>query len=473
MGTRHAALALTISMAVPAVAAPLPACGAGSQTAQIVVDARDGSFDGVLRYRKRDRARVCVTNMNPFVFEYDLEGQVHAVAEPALADINALLVPGAPASPKAAASPSPAKEGSVTRASVSDKTPTPPDPCAATLAALHGQTRALDTLVSTVKEQIASTNTSLAPLTSAWQTARLALFEGGAQTTPDLRKAAEAARDALDKPATEPVTEHQLDAIAERAVELRAELRELVDEATCASRDPRFVEDARRQIEETLGGFLPAAREARRAQHQTLARVQELRDALGRVLARPDAFETQRTFGPYSQPTDVTVSVRRKPLGGSAATDLAEVRLNFGGQARFAYSTGPFVSPLDNDTFGRVDGLLDGAPRAFVGYKERASTRTRLLALAHARLVDLGDDASLFVTLGRVLDTENELLLGVSLGVAENRFLITVGAYRGPRDVLESGFEPGQVLPTTFTAEVPVRKQFEWGVAAGLSVRVK
>lgn len=437
---------------------------AADQARVLTIDARNGAVDGARQHGRRDTVRVVVTNMNPFLFEYDIEGQVHAIDEPALADVRALLAPAAPsATPRVAASPAPVGG----RAAVVTA-----DPCQGQLAALYGQARALDEMVTTSQRQAAETKQALDNVAGDWTQARQALLEGGASTASALRAAAEKARDALATTVSVRPSEGRLEAIAERAEVLRIELRVLVEQVACATRDPRFVEDARRQVEETLGGFLPEARENRRAQHESLMQLHAFRAALARVLARPDAFETQREFGPYDEPTDVVFSVQRRPIGG-AASALAQVKLNFGGRARFAYSTGPVVSTLDRDTFARVDGVLDGAARAFVGYKERASTRARFLALAHARFADLGNEASLFATIGRVLDTENELLVGLSLGLAENRFLVTVGAYRGPRDVLENGFTVGQALPAAFTAEVPVRKQFEWSLAAGVSVRVK
>jgi hypothetical protein len=463
-----AVLAVTLSLTGADVAhANEPPCAVDDRPADVVIDARHGAVQGARHFRKRALVRVCVTNMNPFVFEYDIEGQVHRVAEPALADIATLLVPGAPGTAPTAATRTTPPVSAGTRAMT-----TTPDPCPARLAALQGQATALATAVAASRVRAEETRKALESMAAAWNLARRALFEGDASTAAELRAAATQARNALDVPATAQPSEAQFEAIAEQLIALRVGLKELTEEGTCASRDLQFVQEARRQVEETHGAFLPEARETRRAQSEALARLHALRDALARVLGRPDAFDALREFGPFDEPTDVSVHVRRRPIGGESST-LAEVKLNFGGSARFAYSTGAVMATLDRDTYARVDGVQDGAARAFVGYEERAATRTRFLAMAHARLFDLDHEASLFATLGRVLDTENELLVGLSVGLAENRFLLTVGAYRGPRDVLETGFAVGQALPAEFTAEVPVRKQFEWSVAAGVSIRIK
>jgi hypothetical protein len=67
--------------------------------------------------------------------------------------------------------------------------------------------------------------------------------------------------------------------------------------------------------------------------------------------------------------------------------------------------------------------------------------------------------------------TDPEFLLGFSRSLVQEKCFITAGAYIGERQKLDGGLYVGEVIPSTFTSDLPVTKSYHVGFSFGISYR--
>jgi uncharacterized protein YukE len=207
--------------------------------------------------------------------------------------------------------------------------------------------------------------------------------------------------------------------------------------------------------------------------------------SLEETLDRSDNFTRSYTIGPYGEPTDVMVKIERKKLTEEEAKleSLMTAKLNFGGRARFALAAGVGFSFLDNKTYKRVWGFeLDrdgkpvenGNPTIVIGKEEDSNSRSFALLMMHTRVLSR-DPITFHISLGLTgitgTDKTLEYIWGVSLGLAEERFFLTLGAHYGRYQELGGSMYLGRPVPDE-VSDIPIRNKWKWAFAITLSYRI-
>jgi hypothetical protein len=210
------------------------------------------------------------------------------------------------------------------------------------------------------------------------------------------------------------------------------------------------------------------------------------------ILDNPDSFRTTTMVGGERQL--LSVRVFRKGMSTSAfpPTPFVERTLQFG-QQRFALALGVAFADLESREYGIEQGFARGPDGEPVLDDDGEPILTRVVTLTddsdhriapalilHTRLggpkearTISGYHASLGLTASLATDdVDVECLVGFSLGFADDRFFVTLGAYNGRVESLRTGFYDGIPAPESITA-APVRRDREWGAALALSYKVK
>lgn len=473
----------------------------GAAPPPITVDGAKGTVSGEKRaYRKRDVVDVCLQNQNPFRYTYSLGVSSEPVHEEGLADLldaAGLGVPEPPAATPPAETP-PAETagdaGSATAQPIGgdaqngrSKAAAPPPPCDAAALGAWGQVVSSDTLLreaeGAVRGALSDLKKAHADAKTEFEKQAVVLLATPQPNATDLQKAAQAAVAALEKVTPPPpALSRSVERLRTSAQEQIGRLLAFVtSHPTCFTlkkgkdwqahneRATRWSTTFTAEATEALAVAAAAAKEAA-----------EKADGIRRILGSADAFEQCRTVGGFDVPTDVTVVATRTPREKDAkAQEIAKLTLNFGGRARFVLGTGPVVAPrLANSVYARVASLepdpeddTKSVTVTRVGFEERSEHRVEPMALLHGRVLDLNPDASLFASVG--VAGQGAIFAGGSLGLAENRLFLSVGALRAQEQHLEGGFELGQEVPEDFTEEIPVRDSWRWGLAFAVTVKLK
>jgi hypothetical protein len=216
----------------------------------------------------------------------------------------------------------------------------------------------------------------------------------------------------------------------------------------------------------------------------------KMRDNLNVLASRPDQFQDQRVIGPYNDPTNVTVKVELKGLSApdtEAFRPVADAKLNFGGDKRFALSGGVAYGLLDRPEYKPILGferdaqgnLIAGqtAPVSVIGVTD--STRRRLgpILMLNTRLTNYRD-TNLFFSVGINGTADNtgvniDYLIGPSLNVLDRKVFLTYGLYGGRVQRLNEGLYPGLKVPESTTGEKLVRKDFVWKSGFAVTYKIK
>lgn len=214
-----------------------------------------------------------------------------------------------------------------------------------------------------------------------------------------------------------------------------------------------------------------------------------LLNSLEETLDRSDNFTKSYSIGPYGEPTNVTVKIERKKLIEKEVPfePLMTAKLNFGGRARFALAAGVSFSTLDNITYKRVWGFeLDrnGQPvepenfTTVVGMEEDSSNRSFALLMLHTRVLSWEKryPGTLHISLGLTgrtgSDKALEYIWGVSLGLVEERFFLTLGLHYGQLQELEGSMYIGAPVPNEVN-DITVKNKWKWAGAITLTYRIK
>jgi hypothetical protein len=119
-----------------------------------------------------------------------------------------------------------------------------------------------------------------------------------------------------------------------------------------------------------------------------------------------------------------------------------------------------------------------GTSETVVGLQTNSNLRTSAMLFAHTLLAyKRHDPDAWYATLGVTSSSDNqstdpEFLIGISRSLAQQRFFITGGAYIGEQQALAGGLTLGQVLPSTFTGDIPVTKSYHTSFGFGVSYRI-
>jgi len=214
-----------------------------------------------------------------------------------------------------------------------------------------------------------------------------------------------------------------------------------------------------------------------------------LLSSIEETLDRSGNFTKSYSIGPYGEPTNVTVKIERKKLIEEKVPfePLMTAKLNFGGRARFALAAGVGFSTLDNITYKRVWGFeLDRneqlvEPENFttvVGREEDSSSCSFALLILHTRVLSWEKvyPGAFYISFGLTgrtgADKVLEYICGVSLGLAEERFFLTLGLHYGRLQELERSMYIGAPVPNEVN-DITVKNKWKWAGAITLTYRIK
>lgn len=467
-----------------------------------------------LRFGKRDVVEVCLIDQNPFRYKYTLTSKSEPVAETVkVDDIKGLFESPKEPTPAKGGGDEAAKEAKEAATAFKDQQQPPPKEAQAKADAERRKREQEQATCNAAWDQVAafasnlksvegSVVTTLADLKSqheradkAYETQRDRLFATPQPSRATLETAAKAAIIAA-REAPEPGAD-----LDQRIRKLRADANELLGRLReFADTDPlcylRFAEAWRLTLADAVHWSTTFPAEAEQAiakykkhQRDLVAQAQKIEDILG----SPTAFEQCRAVGGFDQPNDVTFTATRTAKEEKAtAKEIASLKLNFGGGARFVLATGVVVAPrLATTTFARVPSIKEVKESKpdpanpgqtitetmqktiqIVGETEQSRDHLLITGLLHTRLGDIDPlDASWFVTVGPA--SNGEIFVGGSVGFAESEVFLSAGFLRGKQDSLAGGFDTGDEIPETFEAELPIRKRWRWGFAVGLTVKIK
>lgn len=462
---------------------------------KVTVNAATGAITGKARFAKNDCVHLRISNKNPFRYSYTLSVDATPVAEPDISEfikaLTALTVPPAAPGTTPEAKPSDldtAGTSAAHDAATLDSTTERSQrfersfarkvaPCDMMAVLDWAPLKASDQQLEGSAQQIAAAfddpQTKLAKVSTAYATQGRILFESNGPASvsaQDLNQAADNLETALDAyaPPTE-ATGVQLGALAKGAADQKAQLEAFrAQHAVCAASatDAWIAMYTRALFWERQ--FAPAYAAELKEHAAAKQRFDDIRADLRH--ARGRGYEQIRRIGPFDRPHDVKVKLERQGLKESDKELVAEFTLNFGGGPRFAVAMGPVWTELENVEFGRLKGVEDDEIVTRVGLKEFSQTRTTIMALLHTRLVDLWKgDVGVFASFGAT--TAGDVFVGPSAGFADNRVFVSAGLFGGKVEESAGGFAVGDVVPESFTDDIPVRKSWHWKLALALSVR--
>jgi len=514
-----ALLALRTSL-VEAQNTTLPLCTPLDMTGKIfLIDATTGSSTSKLQYGLKDQVRVIVINENRLVNSYKLTVTPQEVSEVGLTSFlgsfgfTQAILGTAPASDTAKRASAPAVSSALAgppggisslqrnMASGAQKSKGGPD-CSKELTPLKlGEAQRIDELASDIKDgdndltslvkglqdSLSSVASNVAPLQAKMASPSIACTD----LRPAIQSFLEAVSDVDKKLATDNVRKA-----------LRDHEHDLVEQENLLRHFRRgFSSTCLGTVLDWLGDYqaqLDAAKAHLAKLSASVDDIEKGRDALMKqravvqiAMSNTNAFFEERPLVPYNLPTNVTVTLEitaNTPASAAAVTKGPWV-LNFGGQARFTISAGIAWSGLEDRTFKAVqstetqtaEGSTEATTVQKVGFDKDSSSRTTPLVLLNTRIGTVwtlkGSAVDLHASFGlsaKVQDssTTAEYLAGFSLGLAENRFFLTVGGYYGNVTKLEGGFTPGSTLPADVKSP-PVHQEKHWKPGFALTYKLK
>jgi hypothetical protein len=465
------------SQDIAVAAAPNPSADSSKGVKKVIsVVAKSGGvqLSGNQRFSRRDRVRIIVHYANPFVFSSSSQFDAAGVPPTGLTDVGTIIQPGSgapkPAAPRVdtitkggGGQPAPPAGGAGGRGGSGGR-----GGAAGGAGGLSVETACtippgtdLGSLRSTILNQNARTislTTALAPVG-----ANIVSFRGALRADTTTLKAPDASASSVFAAASHvlaaalavrvawqasrPDSVHALWDAAERqapnaisAASVLAAFPEACAQDRALAVEAATVEAQRKRIEPYVSGA-----------GGDFAVADSVAGAISGVLARSDAFWTAFDVGPFDSATVVTVSVTQTKAGQKAES-YKSAPVKFGDAAWFAVSTGFGLWFIGNNTYA-IQTVPDtgGKSKGIVQSTVRSSFRSPTIIFGHARLWEFAN-SSLLGTFGTSTSFDNSTdawrFLGLSLGVLDERALISVGAVFGNEQRLAKGVNVGDVLPT-------------------------
>jgi len=476
-----AGYAVPVWAAFGSMACQAPTVPSGAR--ELVIDARSGAITGPVRFRRRDRVQISLTNKNPFRFRYKLTAQNVTVEETALTTfvgfISTFTLTTPPAEP-----PKPDEARVLNQGSVIDHCDTND------LKRIKGTATGLDTLRLGIETAIRQWQKDQQPSVSANNIAQ-DVFSNEKATCGELVSAGNMLLTALTPPtgANGPELTRKID-----RARLMAELQ--VDDIRqyqaavpgCAGR----VTDILAMARDIAGPIADHWADDVGKLIATQKKLDEVRTGIEKVAADGSAFVDASEIGDYDSPTNVTVTLTRTDLLSKSEKTLLTRPINFGGGQLFTIGIGAAASSLPRTQFQRIQGFarnrdgsltLDTAGQPvfgnIVGTEEVSGSRITPMLTLHGRLIDsaMATGVSVGLTFGITAKTDNkgtnvEYLIGPSLGLIDDRMFLTIGAYGGRTQSLDGNFYVGAPLPDKLT-ELPIRRDLHWRVGFALTLKAK
>jgi hypothetical protein len=493
-GARDAESARVVSAgwARAAAAAPVPQdgggkSGAGSRNAtafppcspdprpdekkDFIINARTGATRGKRGFGRTDTARIIVVEKNPFRYEYELTTKEQTIPEPAIgAFFGRFPLLAEELKEKT-------ESGSVRESAVSCPTLNEVIMVESQLAAEDSSSDA-----NSLRNGYLAQKRAYDQVAQRFKTAQDTLNNPHA-VCPGLRDTAEGIRSTLQG------YEPDLKSLSERAkrFQIRAEFlqSEMVRlqgsglSPACTTRldQLRRLAVAYVSTAATFQKGIESITEGKGAFDAAVERINA-------VLSDDNAFSEVREQGPFSLPTNVEITLKRKDRLDAKAS-FAQIgntaTVNFGGGARFAIAGGVVASPFETVTYKRVPAIIGGRATTIIGEENSSNSRILPILMLHGRLFEMphnryfsGVHLSLGVTAKPNDEGTNvEWLVGPSLSFVEERLFLTFGGYAGRRQQLQGNLAPGQELPEEFKDDIPINNRLTWKPGFALTYKFK
>lgn len=481
----------------------LPKLDLDSGVEVITIDARNGHTEGVRRFETRETVVGVLDNKNPFMAKYKYTSTRTSVSENAIASFLPLLG-GIVA--EVAKPPEPAK------ADTKAGTPPPPGTEKADRAFMalrerslseceesDEQLRVLNARMECTTEYAKEVGENLRALKNEVNALKVAYDAGKAKLQnadlprPALYCNSNQFLDTIKADSYQPrVTEvaDYLDELQGLAADFMAKINDL------ASRFPDCITGKEMMKVEAYSKELSASvkknQEIVEQIKKILTGVNEARNTVVATLENPQSFVEVHKEQPFEGSAAVAIGVEITPLSkDTPAPKPIAVNFDVGQAPFFSISGGMVFSTLRKVEYQRVEGFVldrqgnevleNGQPKlgTVVGLKEGSRTRISPLVLLNGRLHSWRNSRvlnSVHASFGITAKNDNkgtdvEFLVGPSFGLLENNLFLTVGAYAGRQQKLEGNFFKGLAAPASL-GELPIRKDYRWGLGISLSYRI-
>lgn len=440
-----------------------------------IINARTGETSGKTRFGRNDRARIIVTDKNPFLYEYRVTLKAIPIAETAIAAFFGRF-------------PLFADDLKSEQREDPNARRTAPTSCPDELNRAMQVERELaaedsSTNANSLRKLYLAEKSNYDAVAGKFKQAQDVLYSPNA-SCPTLCSTATNIRSTLQnyKP--------KLEDLSARLAEFKANVTLLRTRVNRLLQGPTLPADCADELDrlrrlsiayaETADSFEKGMTTITNGKKTFDAAVKSIND----VFANPNAFYQVYTRGPFGSPTDLEVTVERRNLREESATfvKVGETQtLNFGGGPRFALAGGVVVSPLETITFKRVPAIIGGRSTTIIGAENSSNSRILPILMLHGRLFEtprFGFVSGVHLSLGITAKpndegTNVEYLVGPSLSFIEERLFLTVGGYAGRRQQLEGNLVPGQELPESFKDDIPINNRLAWKPGFALTYKFK
>ncbi len=240
-------------------------------------------------------------------------------------------------------------------------------------------------------------------------------------------------------------------------------------------------ERARRLAEyaESLPSVLDRLKKTNEEAAKTLQALKTMQGLVDKILSQPRPFWESHLVGPYDEGTKATLTLKRKSVKeGAEFANLVTHEIAFDSGPRFALAGGLAFSGLGEPKYARVQSVADDQSVSnVVGRESDSGSRIKPLLMLHSRLLDLGQQARLYFSVGVTADGSDdgvnvEYLVGPSIGLLQDRFFVTVGGYRGVVQTLGGGLKVGKPVPEGL-AELPLEDRARWRIGFALTYNIR
>lgn len=437
----------------------------------IVIDARNGSFEGARQYGVNDSTAVVVKNKNPFRYSYVLKIEESLIQEDAIGKFLAFAKIGTEAAP------APPAEG---QPEVNPLPLAPGSPCAIAKDKLVKNQDKLHDAAMDLKSHIEHVIPEYENLTTDVKTLLLDPTADGPTLCKNAQQALQEIKGRTPFKGVEKLKELQ------DLIEAQTEALDNVP-AGCTVDEKKF--EAGIKAAKKVADW---ADERNEEIDKRLKQLDEGAENITTVLKHAAAFWESRALGPFLERTEAKISLTRKDKtveDATAETIRPEVLVRFGAGKRFFMAGGIAASSADRTRYKVIDGFIldrDGNPvldndkkptsGKVVGIEEDSVGRVSPVILLHGLLAQpnkgilSGIGVSLGVGAAGSDDTVLEFFAGPTFAFADNHLFVTVGAFRGTETKLAGDFYRGAEVKDGVTLSTFDRKTWTFGL--GLSYRI-
>jgi len=432
--------------------------------------------------------RVVVVNVNPFLFEYEVEDKYTQIAEPNLNTFFALLGTGFPTLAARAQQtaamvvppPLPANAWQQFMHGIDQKPPKGKQ-CSELntrllleaqriITSVSGDLKAIDTLLVQSNRSVVAADSSRAKngriLRSPDATA-VKVRGSALELVRELRSAITSLNTnllAVDR------TNAVVNVPMKRIAELLGTLEE--DPQECPVQEPAAEHQA-----------LLTQRAAQAKEVEILAKagadMAKLGDGISAIADLPSRFYHIKTLTQAGNPARVEIIVRRKPVDGpDSKEEVLRRNIIVGGKNVLTLGAGVMWSKIADQNFAVQKRLVDGQNEVGVIVRTgHSADRVVPMATVNARLLQALWHELDFIhfTFGTGLKTGNdfslEYFLGGSLNAFSDKLLLSAGFYAGRSQNLPGDLSLGEVVPASFSLTKDTSHRWKFGLGLFYAVQ--